>query len=257
MEKLIVPTSIGDIAVFRRNKELDTSPLLMAHGVYFDHRVWEYQANRINDHPILAIDMPQHGESKENIDPNWNLTDCGKMLVEIIHALDYNQVIGIGHSWGSMSLLRAAYHYPDNFNAIGLCNLPFKASTLVTKLQFLTQHLMLPFRGFYTKQVAKVMFSSESLREDQTLINYLRECMSGMRNADIRKTDRAVIIGADDMRYMLEDCIVPAFALKGEEDYVPSPESIPLEIVNGGHVSPLEAPDKVNAFIQRIINSAK
>jgi hypothetical protein len=35
---------------------------------------------------------------------------------------------------------------------------------------------------------------------------------------------------------------VKALALKGEEDYVPSPPILETLIINGGHVSPLENP---------------
>jgi hypothetical protein len=46
---------------------------------------------------------------------------------------------------------------------------------------------------------------------------------------------------------------VKALALKGEEDYVPSPPILETLIVNGGHVSPLENPTEVIEFVKRII----
>jgi 3-oxoadipate enol-lactonase len=56
--------------------------------------------------------MPLHGHSRENIRPNWTLNDCADMLIEILDSLHIPRVIAIGHSWGSMTILRAAHKHP-------------------------------------------------------------------------------------------------------------------------------------------------
>jgi hypothetical protein len=48
---------------------------------------------------------------------------------------------------------------------------------------------------------------------------------------------------------------VKAIALKGKEDYVPTPPKIETVIVDGGHISPLEQPIKVQALIQTLIDT--
>jgi hypothetical protein len=47
---------------------------------------------------------------------------------------------------------------------------------------------------------------------------------------------------------------VKALALKGAEDYVPSPPNLETIIVKGGHVSPLENPIGVIEFIKVLIS---
>jgi hypothetical protein len=46
---------------------------------------------------------------------------------------------------------------------------------------------------------------------------------------------------------------VKAIALKGEEDFVPTPPGIETMVVKGGHVSPLERPLEVSNLISRLL----
>jgi len=67
MEKSIIKTQIGEIAIYQNKVNHIETPVIFLHGVYFDHNLWEYQMNNITDRTVIAIDMPLHGESKTNI----------------------------------------------------------------------------------------------------------------------------------------------------------------------------------------------
>ncbi len=107
-EKTYINTLVGKIAVFHKPSLSDQIPVIFLHGVYFDHNLWDGQIAAINDRKVFAIDVPMHGKSKTNIKKDWDLDDCAKMLLEIIDSLKLEKVIAIGHSWGSMTILRAA-----------------------------------------------------------------------------------------------------------------------------------------------------
>ena len=47
---------------------------------------------------------------------------------------------------------------------------------------------------------------------------------------------------------------MPAWALKGKEDYVPVSIHLETEIVEGGHISPLEVPEEVYQFVLKVLN---
>ncbi|MEM9981999.1 MAG: alpha/beta hydrolase [Bacteroidota bacterium] len=123
-----VDTRLGKIALYEK-KVPYTLPLILLHGVYFDHCLWNYQVGQIDDRTIITIDMPLHGKSKEQIPSQWSLEDCVHMLIDLLEALRIDSAITVGHSWGSMMLLRAAHQYPEEFQAVGFCNMPFKATT--------------------------------------------------------------------------------------------------------------------------------
>ena len=77
--------------------------------------------------------------------------------------------------------------------------------------------------------------------------------MNKLPNRAVRTVDTNVIVRADDAAEKIQHLGVPALALKGQEDYVPVPPAIELTTVAGGHVSPLEAPEAVFHFAERVI----
>jgi 3-oxoadipate enol-lactonase len=256
-EKHYVQTKLGTIAVQIRNCQSDKIPVIFLHGVYFDHHLWDIQAGNIKDRTVITLDMPLHGESRDIKKSDWTLNDCGDMLVELLDALQIRKVMAIGHSWGSMTILRAAHKYPEHFEHVGLCNMPFKAVTQKQKLKFWLQHLMLIFRNFYTKQAAKTLFGKKSLKEYPTLFTRLSLSMSVLTNKEVRQIDQKVILEAEDASSLIQNLQVKAIALKGREDYVPTPPKIETIMVDGGHISPLEDPQKVLDLIKMFDNQQK
>jgi hypothetical protein len=70
---------------------------------------------------------------------------------------------------------------------------------------------------------------------------------------DIKQIDKKVILDAEDATTMILNLKVKAIALKGKEDYVPTPPKIETIIVKGGHISPLEEPLKVIELIWLLV----
>ena len=197
--------------------------------------------------------MPFHGLSKEITKNDWSLNDCAEMLLEILDSLKITQVIAVGHSWGSMTILRAASKQPERFESVLLCNMPFLAATKKQKITFGLQHSMLLFRNFYTKQAAKALFGKTSLKENPSLVDQLKRPMDLLSNAQIKQTDKAVIADAEDASDLIKNLKVRALSLKGIEDYVPAPPSIETIIIGGGHISPLEKPEEVLNLVNKLL----
>jgi len=214
MTQEIIKTNLGNIAIYKKIVP-NTIPVIFLHGVYYDHNLWNYYTSRITDRTVITVDMPHHGKSKDISKINWDMDDCATMLIEIIDHLEYMEVYAIGHSWGSMTILRASVREPKKFIGIGLCNMPFDEGKFGTRLKFGFQHLMLPFRKFYTKQMAKAMFSPENIKTKPEIEEYLEVSMSSLSNKEVRKTDKAVITRVDDGAQYLDSLKVPVLALKG------------------------------------------
>jgi pimeloyl-ACP methyl ester carboxylesterase len=249
-----IQTVIGKIAVYQKEIDSNKIPIIFLHGVYFDHHLWDKVIDSLNDRTIIALDMPFHGLSKEITKTDWTLNDCADMLLEIMNRLHITKVIAVGHSWGSMTILRAASRRPELFESVLLCNMPFLKATTKQKLTFGLQHSMLIFRNFYTKQAAKVLFGKTSLKENPSLVDQLKQSMNLLSNAQIKTTDKAVIINADDASELIKNLKVRALALKGIEDYVPAPPSIETLIIGGGHISPLEQPHEIISLVHKLSN---
>jgi pimeloyl-ACP methyl ester carboxylesterase len=253
MEQFFIKTKVGDISVYRKSSSANTTPIIFLHGVYFDHHLWDNQIAQINDRTVIAIDMPLHGASKINIKDDWRLKDCADMLLEILDSLSINKVIAVGHSWGSMTIVRAANKNPNRFAALGLCNMPFKGPTVKEKRAIRFQHSAMVFRKFYMNQAGKSLMGKQSIRQQPQLLQQLIMPMSKLTNRDIKYTDRAVRINAEDATAIVHNLTVPAMAIVGEEDYVGIPPIEKVQTVKGGHVSPLEAPEMVNDLITKLV----
>jgi len=250
IERKEIKTNVGEIVVYSKAVE-NTIPIIFLHGVYYDHNLWNYFINRISNHTTISIDMPSHGQSKNITKKNWTMEDCSKMLLEIIDYLGYSKVFAIGHSWGSMTILRAATTKPEKFKTIGLCNMPFEEGSFSKQLTFGFQHMVLPFRNFYVKQAAKAMLAEASRKSNPEIVEYLKTSMALLSNKEVKQTDKAVITTVDDGKNYLNKLKTPALALKGNQDYVGTLENIETIIVESGHTSPLEQPEEV---LEMIIN---
>ena len=248
----MIHTNLGKIAVYPKLADSDKTPIIFLHGVYFDHHLWDEVIDSIQDRTTYSVDMPFHGLSKEITKNDWSLNDCADMLLEILDSLKITQVIAVGHSWGSMTILRAASKQPERFESVLLCNMPFLAATKKQKITFGLQHSMLIFRNFYTKQAAKALFGKTSLKENPSLVDQLKRPMNLLSNAQIKQTDKAVIADAEDASELIKNLKVRALALKGIEDYVPPPPSIETIIIGGGHISPLEKPEEVLSLLYNL-----
>jgi pimeloyl-ACP methyl ester carboxylesterase len=249
-----ISTSLGSIAVYQNDVNNDKIPLILLHGVYFDHHLWDAQVSELKDRKVITIDMPWHGKSIDNVPEQWNLDDCAEMLIEILNNLKIEQVVAVGHSWGSMTILRAAHKYPERFASVGFCNMPFESQTKGQRRTFKLQHAALMFRNFYLRQAGKALFADTSLKANPQLMDELLKPMSRLSNRVIKATDTYVILNAEDSTPLIHELTVHAHAIKGLDDYVPEPP-LPTTVITGGHVSPLEAPEEVLTFILEIIQS--
>jgi len=104
-----IQTNIGKIAIHKTELTSDKLPVILLHGVYFDHHLWDEQVKHIDDRTVVTIDMPFHGESREITKLDWSLNNCADMLLEILDNLQIPRVIAIGHSWIRMFKLQHTY----------------------------------------------------------------------------------------------------------------------------------------------------
>ena len=247
-------TNLGEIAIYRTKRETDRTPVILLHGVYLDHHLWDRQVNAIKDRTVITLDMPLHGKSRLVFRTDWSLDDCAHMLLEILDYLQIPKVIAVGHSWGSMTILRAAHRHPDRFESVLLCNMPFLPATTRQRWTFKLQHPMLAFRDFYARQAARALFAKGSLAKDPQMAERLKRTMRVLSSSEVKAIDRKVILESEDATDLIRGLTVKARALKGVEDYVPTPPRLETILVPGGHISPWEAPEDVLRAIMDLMH---
>jgi hypothetical protein len=88
--------------------------------------------------------------------------------------------------------------------------MPFQAATTKAKLLFNVQHLMLDFRKFYGKQVAKALDGRTTYANNPVLLDIQESSMGELTRAEIRHTDRSVIMKAENTEPMIQSLKIPA-----------------------------------------------
>ena len=247
-----ITTQLGNISVVIEGNE-NGEPLVFMHGLFMDKTLWQTFDSKLTGRTHIYIDMPSHGLSS-NVNKRWSLDDCTSMLIEILDALKITRCIIIGHSWGSMTGLRAAHQYPKRFSALGLFNMPFERTTGVSRVGFIFQKLMTLFPKFYAKQAAKALYSVSFLLKHPELSAKIQTNLSQRPSKEISQCIDAIILDAIDTKQLLNDLQVPALAVKGEADYVGIHPKIEMITVPGGHISPHEAPKEISQIIKQVVN---
>ena len=230
-------------------------PILFMHGVFLDRTLWGAFDSRLTGRTHIYIDMPAHGTSS-NVGWDWGLDDCVEMLLQILDDLKVEKCSLVGHSWGSMTALHAAYKHPSKFLSLGLFNMPFQPVKGMSRVGFQLQKLMAAFPRFYAKQAAKSLYSKDFLQTHPEMSEKMQERLSKRPPREISRVIDAVILNAEDATGRIRNLRVPALALVGESDYVGSPPEIETMIVPGGHISPHEAPDETRMGIKKVARLA-
>ncbi len=254
MKEQRIQTQLGQISVTVDERSAEI-PLVFMHGVFLDKTLWADCGGSVTGRTHIYIDMPAHGSSS-NVGHDWSLDDCVEMFMHILNEMGVTRCIVIGHSWGSMTALRAASKYPSRFAALGLFNMPFKRSVGVGRLAFTLQKLMTGFPRFYAKQAAKSLYTKQMLSARPELSVSMQERLAVRPSREISRVIDAVILNAEDATHLLNTLKVPALAIIGESDYVGVPPGMTTVTVLGGHISPHETPAETRLAIEQVLELA-
>ncbi len=248
-----VPTLLGQIVVNIEKRE-DTQPVVFMHGVFLDKTLWKDCDSTLTGCTHVYIDMPAHGESS-NVGRSWTLDECTTMLTQVLDFLKIEKCVLVGHSWGSMTALRAAVQFPERFAALCLFNMPFKKTSGAVRIGFQFQKLLTRFQRFYARQAAQSLYSKAILEARPELIEQMQSRLAARPGEEISRVISAVILDAEDATQMIKDLNVPALFVVGELDYVGVPPGETIT-VPGGHISPHEAPSETKHAILRVVELA-
>ncbi|MFN5263090.1 MAG: alpha/beta fold hydrolase [Pseudanabaena sp.] len=254
MKEQFIMTSLGRISVLLDDGATDM-PIIYLHGVFMDKTLWTKVSSPFKGRMQVFVDMPAHGSS-DNIGHDWSLNDCAEMLIRIMDELNVQRCVVIGHSWGSMTALRAAIQFPDRFAALGLFNMPFRRTKGLSRIIFALQKSMTIFPAFFAKQAAKQLYSPQLLEKRPELITQMQARLSKRPAKEIARTIKAVILEAEDAVSLIQNLQVPAIAVIGETDYVGIPPKLEFLTVSGGHISPQEAEEEARNIIKRVLELA-
>jgi 3-oxoadipate enol-lactonase len=254
MNQMSIRTNLGRVSVGVEEGTIGT-PVIYLHGVFLDSTLWTAVGSSAQGRTQIFVDMPAHGSS-DNVGHDWSLDDCVEMLISIMDELDLQRCVAVGHSWGSMTILRTAVRFPARFESLGLFNMPFRKTSGLGRIAFSLQKRMAIFPTLFAKQAAKSLYSQHLLEKRPELIEQMQARLSKRPSKEIARTIEAVILKPDDSASLIQELRIPALAVVGEMDSVGIPPKIRVLKVPGGHISPHEAEEEVKKAIEQVFDLA-
>jgi 3-oxoadipate enol-lactonase len=250
---ILFDTIIGKIAAKTFGSNIN-HPILFLHGVFLDNTFWQTQIKAAVDHGYyaIALDMPFHGQSKDV--KQWDMDDCGTMLVEIATTVGQGRkVTVVGQSWGGMTIIKALSMDSSKFDRAFLFNVPLHAATWQGKLMFTMQNWISTISThFYGQQAAKSMYGQQALQSNPQIPIEMGERLTKMGSSNVSYTVQKVIIEAVELEPLLNQVAkdIPVKLAYGDNDYARINVQFPHELLkSSNHMSPEEVGDLVNNII--------
>jgi sigma-B regulation protein RsbQ len=270
--------SILDRHILRRNNVRISGQgdrtVLFVHGLGCDQRMWRYVAPTFEvDFQVILMDLPGCGQSDLSafdVDRYSKLEGYAQDILEVIEALDLQDVVFVGHSVGSMLGAIASIRQPERFSQIVMVapspcylNHPpdylggFDRGDIEELLDLMDKNYM----GWASFLAPLAMGNSESPELAQ-------ELESSFCSTDpITAKAFAKATFYSDCRSFLPEIVTPCLVLQCTEDaLVPEPvgeylhQHIPkssyIKLTATGHCPHLSHPVETAAFIRSYISAS-
>ncbi|MEZ5501104.1 MAG: alpha/beta hydrolase [Halioglobus sp.] len=109
---------IGDVQLSVLEWAGDGDPILLLHATGFHSRCWNEVVRRLPGRHIYAADLRFHGGSDDSGAVDWRV--MARDIQLLIEKLEFNRLVGVGHSIGGHLIARAAAHAPQRFKHLVL-----------------------------------------------------------------------------------------------------------------------------------------
>jgi 3-oxoadipate enol-lactonase len=243
---------------------------MLLHGLLFDGRMWRHQVEPLSAlGRVIVLDGPGHGKSEDP--PRFALEDHAEALFDIVKVLGIDRAVLVGLSWGGMISMRFSLKHPDRVRAMCLMDTSAEVEPLAGRVKnrlFISVHrrVGLPMSVF-NKEVAPLMFGDETLRDRPELVEQTARNTLGFSREGIARASLAVVVHRKSILEELGKVRTPTLVICGEQDRATTPDkaqniarAIPgaelVMIPGAGHMSALEAPERVNKVLLPFVERA-
>jgi 3-oxoadipate enol-lactonase len=227
-------------------------PLVLLHGVYLDHRLWDEVRAAFPSRATLAVDLPGHGRSRP-LGSHESIDEVAGSVADAVRSAGIRDAIWVGHSWGGWVLARVAATDPDLVGGAVYSNTPARKASGKRRTGFLAQRWLLRF-GFplatYGRLAAKSLYDPATLSARPALADELAARVKSMGRTQVIRTVSNVVLGTPDSIELIAATAVPYRVVAGEQDYVLDDEVVTrfgpvLGRAAGGHITPQADPGAI------------
>ncbi len=249
-------------------------PIVLVHGLGGQLRNFRYAmlAPLAADHRVVLVDRPGSGYSTADDDGEPSIAEQGAIVGRLIDTLGLERPLLVGHSLGGALCLALALERPDLIRGLALIapltqaqdDVPeaFKAlAAIPPSLRRLMAHTIgTPLTRLTRERNLQAVFAPEPAPADFATRGggALTQRPSAIAAAAADLASAGTDIGGIAARY--GELAVPLAVLFGREDAILDPElhgrrtvaAIPgatLEVIEGGHMIPVTAPEATARFV--------
>jgi pimeloyl-ACP methyl ester carboxylesterase len=252
-------------------------PVVMIHGLagqvrHFTHSMLD---RLVGDFRLIIVDRPGAGHSMRANGTSARLSVQAESVAGLIRALELERPLLVGHSLGGALSLAIALAHPELVGGLALIapltqvqEAPPEVFTrlaigspFVRRLVAWTVATPLAIRG--SKAVLEQIFAPDPVTVDFATAG---GGLLGLRPTAFYETSSDLVAVNDDLRGMVRrygSLRMPIGVLFGRDDRILDPRlhgesmtktgaDVTVELIDGGHMLPLTAPDRAAAFVRAV-----
>lgn len=249
-----MPSAAGLYYFIHSQENSNRPPVILLHGAGGTHLNWPPQLRRLDGQPMLAVDLPGHGNS-EGVGRQL-ISDYAADLLRFLDALKLPAAVFVGHSMGAAIALTLALDHPKR--VLGLALLGASAQMRVSPS--ILEAAARP--GAFREAVQSVTELGYSRHAPARLKELAGERMAQTRPPvfygdflacdAFNVSDRlakikvpALVLGADD------DALTPLWCARSLSQQIPGARY--RVIARAGHMLMLEQPEAVTAALAEFL----
>lgn len=241
--------------------------ILLVHGHPFDHTMWEYQYEVLQDYRLLLPDLKGYGQSDTNLEKIF-IESQALDLALLLDELGIEKVHLIGLSMGGQIIVEFQRLFPASVNSLIIAASTPTGETEESYTNRLALANTIQEIGMltYTQKDIHKYINLEVIRGDSEVYQHLFRMMTKTTVAGAVAAHRGRAERRDNFNY-LKNIQIPTLVIAGEKDYFFSVEvveqvanEIPnaqFEMIKGsGHLPNMEKPAIFNELITNFYKTA-
>lgn len=237
-------------------------PVVLMHGVFTDHHLWDPVVDLLHGLDVTALDSPGHGDAAR-LGPLPALEVQVEQLKALLRDRFSTPILLAGHSWGGMLGLRLAVAHPELVSGLLLANTPLSRNRGSARIGFLAQRALIAAglpASTYGRLAARSLYGAAYRRDHPDIGVVTARTTAALGRVGVDEVITRILLEPEDVHPLLQRLEIPVTLVAGVADYVGSAAEqdrvaavgYRLEHHPGGHMGPREAPEQLARALREL-----
>lgn len=234
--------------------------IIFAHGHPFDHTMWNYQINSLNDFRLIIPDLKGYGKTDYKFDKIY-IEDHALDLALLLDKLKIEKVHLIGLSMGGQIIVEFARLFPHKILSLVICGSNPSGETdqsYKNRLELINRMSSIGMEKYTKKDIHKYLHP-DTVKDKTEAFEHLFKMMINTKLEGAIASHKGRLERRDNFDY-LKKLRVPCLIFAGDNDFfTPAnemknvakqiPNSKFVIVPNAGHLINMEQPEIFNKFL--------